>query len=219
MRKGLLHTNACDDLAAVAAALAVLDVVHRRKGFEHVGVLLTVAEEIGFVGAIAACMLRTVPKSSRLICLENSRSFAESPIGGGPILRVGDRISVFEPTLTNALSAIMLNHSKKDPNFKWQRKLMPGGACEATAFATYGFQSTCVCLPLGNYHNMCDIDAVREGRKAAKVGREYIAVDDFHGLIELLLICSAQLDENKLEPLRDRLDGLLAKHRKLIGLT
>ena len=147
--KGILHTPACDDLAAVAAALATLDILHKRKGMRHVGVLLTVAEEVGFIGAIAACKNRSVPKSARLICLENSRSYAESPIGAGPIVRVGDRISVFDPKLTNLISLIMGAYAKKNPKYKWQRKLMPGGACEATAFSTYGYESTCLCLPLG----------------------------------------------------------------------
>jgi len=219
VRNGILHTNACDDLAAVAAALAVIDITHKRKGFEHIGILLTRAEEIGFVGAIAACKLRTVPKSARLLCLENSRSFPESPIGAGPILRVGDRISVFEPVLTNALCALMLEYAKKNPAPRWQRKLMPGGACEATAFASYGYQSTCVCLPLGNYHNMCDIDDVAAGRKPAKVGREFISVEDFHGLVQLLLICCAGLDDNALEPIHMRMEGLLKKHKAIIGLA
>lgn len=218
VREGLLYTHACDDLAAVAAALAVLDVTHRTSGLEHVGVLLTRAEEIGFVGAIAACKLGTVPKKSRLICLENSRSFAESPIGAGPILRVGDRMSVFEPSLTNRLTDILLEHAKSHPDFKWQRKLMPGGTCEATTFSSYGYRSTCVCLPLGNYHNMRDIDRVQSGKRPARVGQEFIAVSDFHGLVDLLLIGCAQLDRAAIKPLRARMDDLLAKHHAIVGL-
>ena len=100
---GRLRTDACDDLAAVAAALTAFDSIRKRKGCEHVGLLFTVAEEVGFLGAIEVARNATsgrgglIPRSSRLICLENSRSFAESPIGGGPIVRVGDRISVFSP--------------------------------------------------------------------------------------------------------------------------
>lgn len=206
--KGVLHAPACDDLAAVAAALATLDVVRKRKGMEHVGVLLTLAEEVGFIGAIGACKYTSVPKTSRLICLENSRSFAESPIGGGPILRVGDRISVFAPELTNRIGDLMLEHEKKHPEYKWQRKLMPGGACEATAFSTYGYESTCICLPLGNYHNMIDIDGVRDGERPAKVGPEYIAIDDYHGMIDMLILCAAQLDTAKTPDLRKRMEKL-----------
>lgn len=213
VRDGRLHTHVCDDLAAVAAALAVLELARNRKGHAHVGLLFTRAEEVGFVGAIAACKGRTVPKSARLICLENSRSFAESPIGGGPILRVGDRISVFSPALTNRLGAILLEHQKQRPEFTFQRKLMPGGACEATAFSTYGYRSTCVCLPLGNYHNMTDIDGVAAGARPARVGPEFISVDDYHGMIELLLICAAQLDDAAIPPVRDRMEQLLKDHK------
>jgi putative aminopeptidase FrvX len=207
---GMLHAPACDDLAAVAAALATLDIVRKRKGLEHVGVLFTLAEEVGFIGAIAACKHKAVPKSARLICLENSRSFPESPIGGGPILRVGDRISVFAPELTNRISDIMLEHEKKQPDFKWQRKLMPGGACEATTFSTYGYESTCICLPLGNYHNMIDIDGVRDGKRPAQLGPEYISIEDYHGMIDMLVLCAQHLDTLKTPDLRKRMEKLFA---------
>ena len=41
---GLLFTHACDDLAAVAAALALVDRTSREKNLAHVGVLFTRAE-------------------------------------------------------------------------------------------------------------------------------------------------------------------------------
>ena len=157
---------------------------------EHVGLLFTVAEEVGFVGAIGAATNGLVKKNARLVCLENSRSFPESPIGGGPIVRVGDRMTVFSPGLTNEISTLMMAHAAANPKFKWQRKLMAGGACEATAFSAFGFQSTCLCLPLGNYHNMQAIDEVQAGRRPAKVGREYISVEDLHGLVEMLEVLS-----------------------------
>jgi endoglucanase len=214
--KGLLHTHACDDLAAAAAALATLDVLRRVRSAAHVGVLLTRAEEVGFVGALAVCRDRSVPRNARLVCLENSRSFADSPIGGGPILRVGDRMSVFDPVLTNRIGELLMAHERRHPGFRWQRKLMAGGACEATAFATHGFESTCVCLPLGNYHNMRDIDAVLAGKRPARAGPEYIALADYHGMIELLRIVATQLDSTKLPSLRERLDGLLAERGYIV---
>jgi putative aminopeptidase FrvX len=213
IKGGRLKTNACDDLAAAAAALVAFDGIRKRKGCEHVGLLFTVAEEVGFVGAIEVAKNALsnrgglITKSARLICLENSRSFPESPIGGGPIVRVGDRISVFSPELTNTISQICQEATKKDPEFKWQRKLMPGGACEATAFATYGFQSTCLCLPLGNYHNMADIDGVAAGVRPARVAREEIALADFHGMVRMLELVASRLEEDQ-GKVRTLLDGL-----------
>ncbi|MEE8156288.1 MAG: M20/M25/M40 family metallo-hydrolase [Phycisphaerales bacterium] len=218
VRKGILYASACDDVAAVAAALAALDVLRNRKTAGNVGVLLTRAEEIGFIGAIAACKLRSVPKRARLICLENSRSFAESPIGAGPIVRVGDKASVFSPQLTNRISAIMTLHQQRHPSFKWQRKLMPGGTCEATTFSSYGYESTCFCLALGNYHNMVDIDGVAAGRRQARVGPEHISVSDYHGLVEMLVVCCTQLDSAKVPTIASRMERLIAQHGSIVGL-
>jgi putative aminopeptidase FrvX len=211
IENGILRTYACDDLSAVAAALSAMDLLRARTGMAHVGLLFTRAEEVGFVGALAACRAHSIPKRARLICLENSRSFPESPIGGGPIVRVGDRMSVFEPSLTNDIALLMVEHEKRRNGFKWQRKLMPGGTCEATAFSTYGYRSTCLCLPLGNYHNMVDIDEVLAGRRPAQVGPEYISVADFHGLIDMLVVCAEGLDSPTRPSLRGRMEELLQK--------
>ena len=213
-----LQTDACDDLAAAAAALCAFDRIRTRKGQEHVGLLFTVAEEVGFVGAIGAATNGLVPKNARLVCLENSRSFPESPIHGGPIMRVGDRISVFSPSLTNAISDLMRTHAASHRNFRWQRKLMAGGACEATAFSALGFESTCLCLPLGNYHNMRDIDEVVAGHRPARVGPETIGLDDYHGLVEMLEVLAAGLPARppSKDPFQARLRDLRRKHQRVL---
>lgn len=214
--RGLLHAPACDDLAGVAGALAALDVLRRRRDAGSVGVLLTRAEEIGFVGAIAACKRRTLPARARVICLENSRSFAESPIGAGPILRVGDKMTVFSPALTNRLSMLTDEYKARHPGFKAQRRLMPGGTCEASTFSAYGYEATCVCLALGNYHNMVDIDGVLAGKRPARVGPEFISVEDFHGMVELLVWYAINLRAAGPDPLRQRMEGLYGDHRAVL---
>jgi endoglucanase len=219
VKKGLVHTHACDDLAAVAAALAAFDGISRDASLAHVALLFTRSEEIGFIGAIGAAREGTVPKGARLVCLENSRSFPhDSPIGAGPIVRVGDRLSVFTPELTNRVGDIAAAHAKDNPAFKYQRKLMPGGACEATAFAAYGIASTCVCLPLGNYHNMEEIDAVLAGEKKPRVGREFISADDYHWLVELLEVVARRLDDEKIAAgHRALMETLWSRHAAIVG--
>jgi len=221
VKKGLAHTHACDDLAALAAALVAYDAISRDAACAHVALLFTRSEEIGFIGAIGAARSGTVPQGARLVCLENSRSFPhDSPIGAGPIVRVGDRLSVFTPELTNRIGDIAAAHAKDTPGFKFQRKLMPGGACEATAFASFGIASTCVCLPLGNYHNMQDIDGVAAGKVKAKVGREFISVDDFHWLVELLEVVARRLDDPAVAAgHRALMDTLWSRHARIVGGT
>src|SRR5690606_8261750 len=120
-----IYVPACDDVAAVAAALSALDEIRQfeRRSLPDVRVLLTRAEEIGFVGALAACQSGLIPHGSRLINLANSESFAHSPIGAGPIIRVVDKTSTFDPDLTYRLTEVATKLAKEDPTFKFQRKL------------------------------------------------------------------------------------------------
>jgi putative aminopeptidase FrvX len=224
------YTLACDDLSAAAAALSTMHVLARAAATDpkfaqqvsHVRLLFTRAEEIGFVGAIAACRLGTMEEHARVIALENSRSFAESPIHGGVIVRVGDRVSVFSPTLVDAVAqraqdiaggASTVTASQKLselPTWRWQRKLMAGGACEASVFCAFGYEAMCVCLPLGNYHNMSRLDEAQAGTLTRyEVGPECIGLDDYHAMIELLLACALGLPERS--PFMGRLDDLWGK--------
>jgi len=43
---------------------------------------------------------------------------------------------------------------KEKPGFRYQRALMPGGACEATLFQLAGRRTGALALALKNYHNM-----------------------------------------------------------------
>ena len=205
-----LRAHACDDLAGAAAALAALDVTRRNPDLGHFVVLLTRAEEEGFIGAIGAARSGSVPKSSRILSIETSRSFADSPIGGGPILRVGDFSSVFDADLTNRLTALV-----RDRGLTHQRRLMAGGSCEATAFGAYGYRATGLCLALGNYHNMGGLALVEQGRGRARVAPEEISLSDFDGLVAMLLLAARHLGPAG-SAIRERLEGWFADSRHLL---
>ncbi len=208
--KGVLSTTACDDLAAVAIALATFEeVTGKVKDGPEVRLLFTLAEEVGFIGAIGACHSGIIPKNARILALENSKSMIDSPQGAGAIIRVGDASSIFNADLDNTLRLIATNLAKKDATFKFQRKLMPGGTCESTAFQTYGYQSTCLCLPLLNYHNM--------NEKTGKIDSEKIHLSDFDNLIKLLKQTVKQIDtDSKIKPLKQRLDELFESRKFLL---
>lgn len=204
----ILRAPGCDDTAGVAAAVAAFDAIGTSSKSD-VRLLFTRAEEVGFIGAIAACKAKSIPRKARLICLENSKSFAESPIGAGPIVRVGDFTSTFDPDLTYRISQIAGGIAQRESDFKFQRKLMPGGTCEASAFQSYGYVATCLCLPLGNYHNM--------NLATRKPDAEFISVRDYLGLVRLLTEVGRKLDDPaQSPPLRKRLDTLFAQRRGVL---
>src|SRR5437899_2824949 len=97
-----ITARVCDDLLGVAAILACLaEVKDRAPDGVAVWGLLTRAEEVGFLGALEAIRLGTVPASSTVLSLECSKALVNAPQGDGVIVRVGDRSSVFAPALTD----------------------------------------------------------------------------------------------------------------------
>lgn len=217
IRGDRVKAPACDDLAGVAAALAAFDRIHSKpRRSRHasppapdVRLLLTRCEEVGFIGAIGACKAKTMERHALVIALENSKSFAESPIGGGPIVRVGDRTSTFDPDLTYRIGMVAQALAQEDKSFQWQRKLMTGGTCEASAYQSFGHIATCLCLPLGNYHNM--------NEKTQKIDHEIISLSDYDNLIKLLAAIGQRLHDPTLAPpLKPRLEKLFASRKSLL---
>ena len=152
-----LESRAADDLAGVAAILALLDRIEAVDPARRVDVrgLFSRAEEVGFLGALAVAEAGRLPPQSRLIVVEASKAFAHAPIGGGPVLRVGDRATLFDDELSRWMAEVgedLRRTSRR--HFRFQRQLMDGGTCEATAYRQYGYRVAGMCLPLGNYHNM-----------------------------------------------------------------
>lgn len=193
---------ACDDLAGAAAALAALDRARESDDLGHFGIMLTRAEEVGLIGAIHAAKHRTIPEGARLLSIETSRELPNARIGDGPIIRIGDRSTVFDREMSNLISQAV-----REAGIKTQRRLMDGGGCEATAFGVYGYRATGLCLALGNWHNRGNLDQVEAGDHDAAVPMlEEISIDDFHGLVDLLLVAATAVDgDDTLVPALDRL--------------
>ena len=179
-----------------------------------VRLLCTRAEEVGFVGAVGAVKSGLLPAGARVVVLENSKASDHAPQGGGPVVRVGDATSTFDPELTGAVARRPARRWRRQiRRFRWQRKLMTGGTCEASAYAVFGLAATCVCLPLGNYHNM--------NEAKVRIEREFIALNDFHGMVRLLAAVAAQGAPERRSgggaaSLADRLQTLFAQRSRVL---
>ncbi len=178
--EGHVTGRVCDDLLGAAMALSALGEVARRSPPDvEVWALFTRAEEIGFLGTLEAIRLATVPRGARVLSIECSSALAGAPQGDGVIVRVGDRRTVFDPGLTQALVDAATRLTGADEAFRWQRKLMDGGTCEASAFGACGYQASGLALPLGNYHNALDA--------GTGIAPEHVAVDDYLAGVALLV--------------------------------
>lgn len=169
-----------DDQGGIAAALAMLDALHARPPAAPVAVLLTRAEEDGFIGAVAAVLKpQLLRKSDRIIAIECSAMQPYAPQGKGVIIRVGDKTSIFNSALTYFLTQQAEDLAKRDKSFTFQRALMPGGTCEATVYDAFGYTAAAVCIALGNYHNM--------DRAKKKIAPEFIDIGDFKSMVKLFI--------------------------------
>ena len=61
---------------------------------------------------------------------------------------------LFAALIAAALASQSATLAKASSRFKYQRRVMDGGTCEATAFGVAGFQVAGISTPLKNYHNM-----------------------------------------------------------------
>jgi putative aminopeptidase FrvX len=166
-----LFSRACDDLIGCSAIIGILASLEEiRSGASAYGIF-TRAEEVGFIGAIELAKSGRLDPGLTLISVETSAQRPPAQMGAGPIIRVGDRASTFDGDVT-----ALLVEAAKSRELPYQRCLMDGGTCEATAFQLYGYRSAALTIVLGNYHN-CSSDA--------RIDAEYIDLKDLEGLIAL----------------------------------
>ena len=171
-----LYTKAADDLVGVFAVLqTAMKLFAGRRRAPFLG-LLTRAEEVGFVGAVGHFELGWLDNARRLIVcvsLETSRALPGAHIGKGPVVRLGDRRTVFEPDAPQVLTETAQHILPR----RHQRRIMDGGACEATAATAWGFPAIGISVPLGNYHNQDD--------KTGAPAPEYVHLKDVEGMLKL----------------------------------
>jgi endoglucanase len=173
-----LAARVCDDLLGAAAILVALSILARENHPRPLAGVFTRAEETGFVGCIGLLEERALPEDVAVIGLECSPRRATARVGLGPVVRVGDRVSVFDPELTHGLQGAVARLQARVPGFAAQRALMDGGSCESTAYNAWGVPAGAACLALGNYHN-----AGADGR----IAPEFVDWNDLEGLVALLV--------------------------------
>ncbi len=160
-RGGFLRGRVCDDLIGVATTLSVLIALKGSKAAGNVLGVISRAEEVGFQGALALAKSSRLPRKSLIISLETSRELPPVKMGKGVIIRVGDRASIFDTNATRFLTEVAGDLQKREKTFSFQRALMSGGTCEATAYQEYGYLTAAVCVALGNYHNCGSNEKIR----------------------------------------------------------
>jgi putative aminopeptidase FrvX len=213
-----LYTHVADDLIGVFATVATAVHVYRKRGNTRASFLglLTRAEEVGFIGAVGHFTLGWLARSPRpVICvsLETSRTLPNAVIGKGPVVRLGDRRTVFDPGALNVLMQV----ARRTLAHRHQRRIMDGGTCEATAATVHGLTAIGISVPLGNYHNQ-GFEGGPDCRGRNAPAPEFVHLDDVDGLLTLCrgLLRQGLAWRNPWATERRRYRNLVARYRTLI---
>ncbi len=205
----LIHMRAADDLAGCAAILAALHDLDEAPALGDVYGVFTRAEEVGLVGARIMAQEHSLPLECLVVSLESSRELPGAMQGLGPVIRVGDVTFTFSAEAEQVLHVARQTLLAENPNYKVQRQLMSGGTCEASGFAAWGYATTGIAFPLGNYHN-----ATPEGG----VGAEYINTEDFVGGVQLVTQAAHSVAIRYSSPSWRRLQAVPAElQQRLLG--
>lgn len=208
----IAYTKAADDLAGVFCALETLIVLAGKKA-APVLALFTRAEEVGFVGAIGhfeQYRVRSTKHALFAVSLEASRTLPGAVVGQGPIVRLGDRRSVFNPDGSQFLAQL----AEKTLGKNFQRRIMDGGACEGTAATAYGIPTIAMSVPLGNYHNQ----GFEGGPDCAKLNGpapEFVHLGDVAGMLALCRQVAKQSSKLATDPWRETRARLVKNYKSL----
>lgn len=172
-----IRGRALDNLMSCAMVLAALGSLRERQVEADVIGIFTRAEEVGFIGAGGVLRSSVVAADRPLVVLETSKELPGFKLGGGPVLRVGDRMTCFDPHMDLWLAQNAAQLAAREADFVYQRALMTGGVCEASLYLLHGRHVGAIALALGNYHNMTP-----EGG----IGAEYVSAHDATLLLRLL---------------------------------
>ena len=200
LKNDQIHSRACDDLLGCAEIVCLFRELETAKANVHCVGIFTRAEEVGFWGAIQLARSGVLPKDITVFSLETSTPRGGAEIGRGPIVRVGDRLSIFDSGETARVISVAAAES-----IPVQRCLLDGGACEASAYQLYGYRSVAASIGLGNYHN-CAPDG--------SIQCEYVSVDDYANMVRLCLaLVREQKRSDPIKALRTTLEKRAAAHK------
>ena len=196
-----IRMRAVDDLAGCASALSAMARLVRsgQQPEGDVYALFTRAEEVGLVGARLAAENGLLPATTLVISAESSRTLPGAEQGRGPVIRVGDAGSTFDAEAESVLVRAREALNEREGGFAAQRQLMSGGVCEASAFSAYGYRTTGIAFPLGNYHN---------GAPEGRIEAEYIHVDDYLGGVALMEEAARRVSDRANTAFRLRLQSV-----------
>ncbi len=171
-----LKLRVADDLVGALSIIAGLSQLAKAEVTCEAWGVFTRAEEVGLQGAVALAVEGGLPRDLNVVSIECSKAYDDIKLGGGPVVRLGDRSGPFDPRAVALVKGAAKHLAEQDKKFAYQSALMAGGTCEATAFCAFGYRAAGIAIPLAAYHN--------QGAKG--VVPEEVDIRDVEGVVRLV---------------------------------
>lgn len=184
-RGEMIFTRGADDLVGCAVMLLALKELKAKSLGRKVVAFFTRVEEQGFIGTLGMIRSGSVSPATKIISVETSKALAGVVLGGGPVIRLGDRTSMFHHEMVLFMDYVAREMKKKDQSFVFQRRVMDGGTCEATPYQLRGHITGGIAVPLHNYHN--------QGK--TRIGPEAVHLKDVEGAVRFLVEMVVRMGE------------------------
>jgi len=149
-RENELFLRSADDLAGCALIISTLEALRDETRPFSVHAVFTRAEEPGLFGARLVAEDGGIPRDAYVVSVEASNS-RYAPAGAGIVVRAGDYHNTFSNEAERYLRVAQERLAER--GIATQRRLLPGGTCEASAFVRLGWTATGIALPNTGYHN------------------------------------------------------------------
>ena len=145
-----VRLRSADDLAGCALIISAIHALRDETRPFSVHAVFTRAEEPGLFGARLVAEDRSLPTDAIVVSVEASNS-RYAPAGAGIVIRAGDYHNTFSNDGERYLRVAQERLAER--GIPTQRRLLPGGTCEASAFVRLGWTATGIALPNTGYHN------------------------------------------------------------------
>jgi endoglucanase len=145
-----IFLRSADDLAGCALIISALEALRDETRPFSVHAVFTRAEEPGLFGARLVAEDGDIPRDAFVVSVEASNS-RYAPAGAGIVVRAGDYHNTFSNEAERYLRVGQERLTER--GIATQRRLLPGGTCEASAFVRLGWTATGIALPNTGYHN------------------------------------------------------------------
>lgn len=152
--EGVIHARGALGLLGAAALLDLLDRLAALRAASVVQCFFTRARSLGFAGVQGLVERGHLLPGQAVVAVHGVAEQAGAVPGAGPVLRLGDALSLFDADVVRVLDRAAVRFRENFPDAALQRAVLPHGSSEAGLLALQQRRVAALCVPVVCANNM-----------------------------------------------------------------